>query len=212
MCQPDSHGSTADDMGKADGVARSLQLMSRDDTALLVIDMQERLLPTIRNAARVIWNCGRLIDGARILNMPVAGTEQYPKGLGPTVPELAQRLGKLPEKTMFSCRECESVFQKLLDAGRRRLLICGIEAHVCVQQTVYDLLAAGWQAYLAVDAIGSRTEQDYRIALDRMRSAGAVLTTTEAALFEWCGRAGTPEFKSISQLVRPVDPPGACRL
>lgn len=181
--------------------------MSRGDAALLVIDVQERLLPAIHDYRRVVWNCGRLIDGARILGVPVTGTEQYPKGLGRTVPELAQRLGALPEKLTFSCRECAEAFQPLLDDGRNKLLICGIEAHVCVQQTVYDMLAAGWQVYVAVDGVGSRTELDCRTALARMALAGAVLTTTEAALFEWCERAGTPEFKKISQLVRAVDPP-----
>ncbi len=186
---------------------RSPGLMSRDNTALLVIDMQERLLPAICDGRRIAWNCGRLIDGARILGLPVVGTEQYPKGLGPTVPELAERLGNVPAKLLFSCRECEAALQPLLDAGRHKLLVCGVEAHVCVQQTVYDLLAAGWEVYVAADAVGSRTEFDARTALGRMASGGAVVTSTEAALFEWCERAGTPEFKRIAQLVRAVDPP-----
>lgn len=188
-------------------MARSPELMSRQNTGLLVIDVQERLLPSILDSRRVVWNCGRLIDGARALGMPVAGTEQYPKGLGSTVPELAERLGELPTKLTFSCRGCDVLLRPLLDAGRHKLLVCGIEAHVCVQQSVYDLLAAGWQVYVAVDAVGSRTELDYRTALRRMESAGGVLVTTEAALFEWCEHAGTAEFKHIAQLVRPTDPP-----
>ncbi len=197
-----------DERNKAAGaMPRSPGLMSRANTALLVVDVQERLLPAIRDGRRVVWNCGRLIDGARILGLPVAGTEQYPKGLGPTVPDLAERLGNLPAKLLFSCRECAAAFRPLLDAGRHKLLVCGVEAHVCVQQTVYDLLAAGWSVYVAADAVGSRTEFDYRTALGRMASAGAVVTSTEAALFEWCEQAGTPEFKQIAQLVRAVDPP-----
>ncbi len=200
---------TPTERGKAErSLARSPELMSRGNTALLVVDVQERLLPAIRDGRRVVWNCGRLIDGARILGVPTVGTEQYPKGLGPTVPELAERLGKLPAKLTFSCRECEAAFRPLLLDGRHKVLICGIEAHVCVQQTVYDLLSAGWEVYVAADAVGSRTVFDYRTALGRMASAGAMLTTTEAALFEWCERAGTPEFKRIAELVRPVDPPG----
>ncbi len=187
-------------------MVRSPGLMSRANTALLVVDVQERLLPSIHNSRTIVWNCCRLVDGARILDIPVVGTEQYPKGLGPTVPELAERLGERPAKLTFSCRECERALRPLVDGGRHKLLVCGIEAHVCVQQTVYDLLAAGWQVYVAVDAAGSRTELDYRTALRRMASAGAVLTTTEAALFEWCERAGTPEFKQIAQLVRPTAP------
>jgi nicotinamidase-related amidase len=190
-------------------IARSPGLMSRENTALLVIDVQERLLPSILKGRRVVWNCSRLIDGARILGVPFLGTEQYPKGLGPTVCELAERLGDVSTKLMFSCRECASAFRPLLDEGRSKLLVCGIEAHVCVQQTVCDMLTAGWQVYVAVDAVSSRTELDYRTALGRMASAGAVLTTTEAALFEWCEQAGTPEFRQIAALVRPVDPPGS---
>ncbi|MDZ7618811.1 MAG: isochorismatase family protein [Patescibacteria group bacterium] len=183
--------------------------MSRTDTALLVIDVQERLVPAIRDWRRVVWNCGRLIDGAGILGVPVVGTEQYPKGLGSTVPGLAERLGGCSTKLTFSCRECAAAFQPFLNANRNKLLVCGMETHVCVQQTVYDLLDAGWHVYVAMDAVGSRTELDERVAIARMAAAGAVLTTTEAALFEWCERAGTAEFKQISQLVRPTEPPVA---
>ncbi len=188
-------------------MARSPAMMARGNTALLVVDVQQRLMPAIRDARRVVWNCGRLIDGARILGVPVVGTEQYPQGLGSTVPELAERLGELPAKLAFSCRECAAALGPLLNEGRHKLLVCGVEAHVCVQQSVYDLLAAGWEVYVAADAVGSRTELDYRTALGRMDSAGAVLTSTEAALFEWCDRAGTAEFKRIAQLVRSTDPP-----
>lgn len=176
--------------------------MSRDDTSLLVVDMQERLLPSIRQGATVTWNVRRLLDGAQILGLAVAATEQYPKGLGPTVPVLAERLGEIPAKLTFSCGECGGIFRRLAAAGRPKVLVVGIETHVCVQQTVLDLLADGFRVYVAVDAVGSRFENDSRTALRRMESAGATLTTTEAALFEWCEVAGTPEFKQISQLVR----------
>ena len=187
---------------------RSPELMSRGDTALLVVDVQERLVPAIANHARVVWNVRRLIDGAKILGLPVIGTEQYPKGLGPTVAELADRLGPLPSKLTFSCGGCPEPFDQLQERGIHKILVCGIEAHVCVQQTVLDLLADGWRAYVAADALGSRFEVDYRTALQRMDSAGATLTTTEAALFEWCQLAGTPEFKQISRLAREPEPQG----
>lgn len=186
---------------------RSPELMSPQDTGLLVIDVQEKLVPHIHDHQKVVWNIRRLLDAARILGIRILATEQYPKGLGPTVSPLRERLGPIPEKLMFSCRECWSLFEEAEQAGLSRLLVCGIEAHVCVQQTVLDLLASGWRVYVAADAVGSRHRIDYEIALRRMELAGAIITTTEAALFEWCIRAGTAEFKQISQLAREF-PPG----
>ena len=184
----------------------SPELMSAADTALLVVDVQERLIGAIAGHQRLVWNAGRLIDGAKILGLPVVATEQYPQGLGPTVPELAGRLGPVPAKLAFSCGGRGEIFAELEQRGIQKLLVCGIEAHVCVEQTVLDLLAAGWRVYVAVDAVSSRFEIDYQTALRRMDSAGATLTTTEAALFEWCQVAGTPEFKEISRLAKEVGP------
>ena len=183
-------------------IPRSPQLMSTQDTGLLVVDVQEKLIPAITDHGRVVWNCRRLVDGADLLGLPVAATEQYPKGIGPTIDALAQKLAEIPEKMAFSCGECAQVFQAFRDRNVHKILVCGIEAHVCVQQTVIDLLADGWQVYLAVDALGSRFKIDYRTALGRMESAGATLTSTEAALFEWCQTADRPEFKQLSRLVR----------
>lgn len=181
---------------------RSPELMSRGDTALLVVDVQDKLIRLISGHERIVWNIRRLIDGAKILGLPVTATEQYPRGLGPTTGELAQRLGEIPAKMAFSCGGCPDIFHDLAREGIHKILVTGIEAHVCVQQTVFDLLAEGFRVYLAVDAIGSRFAVDYETALRRMDSAGATLTTTEAALFEWCEVSGTPEFKQISALVR----------
>ena len=189
-----------------DDLPRSPELMSRDDTALLVVDVQEKLLPLIADQSRLVWNIGRLIDGAKLLGLPVIATEQYPKGLGPTTPELAQRLGETPQKLTFSCGGCPELFAGLGDRGIHRILVCGIEAHVCVQQTVLDLMAAGLHIYVAVDAVSARHAIDRQTALSRMDSSGATLTTTEAALFEWCQTAGAVEFKEISKLVREVAP------
>jgi nicotinamidase-related amidase len=185
---------------------RSPDLMSRGDTALVVVDVQEKLVPAIAQNARIVWNIRRLIDGAKALGLPVLGTEQYPKGLGPTVVELAEQLGPLPAKLAFSCGACPGLFESLPGRGIHKILVCGLEAHVCVQQSVLDLLADGWRVYVAADAVGSRFEMDCRIALGRMDSAGATLTTTEAALFEWCEAAGTPEFREISRLAREPGP------
>jgi len=182
--------------------------MSRNDTALLVIDVQERLLPSIRHREALVFNIGRLIRGARVLGVPVAATEQYPRGLGPTVAAIAEGLADIPSKTLFSCGECPGIFSRWRMEGRGRVLVTGIEAHVCVAQTVLDLLADDWLVYVAVDAISSRFPQDMETALRRLECEGAILTTVEAALFEWCEQAGTSEFKQISRLVREELPRG----
>lgn len=180
--------------------------MSAADTALLVVDVQQKLIGAIAGHQRIVWNIRRLIDAAALLGLPVLATEQYPQGLGGTVPELAPRLGPIPSKLTFSCRGCPEGFRDLEAKGIQKVLVCGIEAHVCVGQTVLDLLAAGWSVYVAADAVGSRFERDCEVALRRMDSSGATLTTTEAALFEWCDAADTPQFKAISQLVREAPP------
>ena len=185
---------------------RSHEMMSCGDTVLVVIDVQEKLVPLIPGFDRIVWNIGRLIDGCKILGVPVLGTEQYPKGLGGTVRELVDRTGPLTAKLNFSCCACGEFWQQLAALDVPKVLLCGIEAHVCIQQTALDLLAAGYRVFLAVDSIGARFEIDYQTALRRMDSAGATLTTTESALFELCEVAGTPEFKQLSALVK-LPPP-----
>jgi len=180
--------------------------MNAHDTGLLVVDVQGKLITLVPGHQRIIWNIRRLLDAAKILNVQTAGTEQYPKGLGPTVPELAERLGEIPPKLDFSCIGCGDIFERWQAAGIFRVLVVGIEAHVCIQQTALDLLAAGFRVYLAVDAIGARYDIDYQTALHRLESSGATLTTTESAMFEWCVRSGTPQFKQISAMVQEQPP------
>jgi nicotinamidase-related amidase len=191
----------------AKSLVRSPELMNRDDTALLVVDVQEKLLPLIPRSPQLVWNIRRLLDGAAALGVRTLATEQYPQGLGPTTAELAQRLENIPAKLAFSCAECGELFAGLADQGIWKILVCGIETHVCVSQTVHDLLGEGFRVYVAADAVAARGSLDHEMALRRMDSAGATLTTTEATLFEWCERAGSPEFKKISALVR-ESPPG----
>ena len=187
---------------------RSPLMMNSFDTALIVIDMQEKLLPHISEAKIVTWNIGRLLAGADALGVKVGGTEQYPRGLGETVTEISQPLHRLAgdhrvdEKIMFSCRQCKTLFDGLAADGIRKLLLCGIETHVCVAQTALDMLAAGFDVFLCVDAVGTRHPIDHEIALRRLESSGCTLTTTEAALFEWCETAGAEGFKRISKLVQ----------
>ena len=184
-------------------VARSPEMMRPYDTGLLVVDMQTRLIEVQADGEQVVWNVRRLLDGAKILNVPSAATEQVPEKLGPTVPELASRLSSSPvSKLAFSCGGCDEIFSVWRSAGIHRILVCGIETHVCIQQTVLDLLAAGFQVVVTADAVSARFAIDHEIALRRMEASGALLTTTEAALFEWCGEAGTEEFKEISALAK----------
>lgn len=181
---------------------RSHELLSAEESRLLVIDMQEKLVPVIHNSQEVVTNCAKLIEAANLLKVPVTATEQYPKGLGPTLPQLAATILHRPEKLDFSCSNCLHWGLAQDDSsGRFKVVIAGIEAHVCVLQTAMDLLAAGFRVYVAVDAIGSRKPLDRDIALQRLTAAGATLTTYESVLFEWCQRAGTPEFKTLSKLI-----------
>jgi nicotinamidase-related amidase len=177
------------------------QLLAHE-AGLLVIDVQEKLMAKIPGAGRVISNIGYLIDGARLFNVPVAATEQYPKGLGPTVAELAGRLPGRPDKVAFSCCAIPSVLAGFRDKGRSRIVLAGIESHVCVLNTALDLLAADFRVYIAVDAVASRSAIDHETALARLEKAGVVLTTVETALFEMTGTASHPRFKQISALIQ----------
>jgi nicotinamidase-related amidase len=181
---------------------RSPELLSRGDCRLLIVDVQEKLIPHISSARSMIESCRKLIRGAQVLGVPVTATEQYPQGLGATVPELAELLGERPEKLRFSSAEAVGWGTAAeQDDDRDKVIVAGIEAHVCVQQTVLDLLSLGWRVYVPADAVASRHEFDRKIALRRMADSGAVITTAEAVLFEICEVAGTPEFKEISRLV-----------
>ncbi|MGZ4269286.1 MAG: isochorismatase family protein [Solirubrobacteraceae bacterium] len=172
------------------------RLLNRARAALVVIDMQEgfRSYETFGATAAA---CGRLVEGARILGVPIHATEQYPKGLGPTAPEVGLDGVQPIAKTVFSACRADGFD---LD-GCDQVLVCGIEAHVCVSQTVHDLLEDGNEVHVAVDAVGSRHAIDREVALKKMEGAGAILTTVEAALLELCGEAGTPEFKAVQKVI-----------
>jgi len=181
----------------------SLHRLDRATTALLVVDIQERLMTAMESAAceRMVRRSVALIAGARALGLPIAVTEQYPKGLGPTVAPVRDAVPNFSpiEKVSFSC-----VSDALVAAfqGRRQILLCGAETHVCVFQTARDLAARGLTAFLCADAVLSRTEEDRRVGLELCRGEGAVVTCVEAALFDLLGRAGTPEFKAVSAAVK----------
>src|SRR5438067_11988486 len=176
--------------------------MTAADTALLVVDVQEKLMVKIPSAGDVVRNTAFLIDAANTLGLPVAATEQYPKGLGPTVPELARRLPERPDKLAFSCCAVPAVVEGFRRAARPKILLAGIETHVCVLQTALDLLALDFRVFIAADAVASRYAVDREFALRRLERAGAIVTTSETAVFEWVGGAGSPQFKEMSRLVQ----------
>ena len=178
--------------------------LSRTRAGLVVVDVQERLLPAIFERERVLQNSLRLIQGARILQVPIFPTEQYRKGLGPTVPEVAAAIpGFAPlEKVAFSACSATGFIPALKRKKVSDAILCGIEAHVCVSQTCLDLLGQGFRVFVAADAVSSRTAENCRIGLDRMRAAGAVIVSTEMVLFELLEQAGTAEFKQILALVK----------
>ncbi len=174
--------------------------LSSSTSILCVIDVQERLVPAVADGDVVVARCRRLAEGARLLGVPAVLTEQYRKGLGATVPALAELLPPPLEKLSFSCCGAEG-FAAAIAAGFGQIVLCGLETHVCVAQTALDLLAEGYAVFLAVDAISSRHAIDRDVALRRLVAAGAVPTTSEAVLFEWCRSASHPQFQAVRKLV-----------
>ena len=165
---------------------------------LLVVDVQETLLAKVPGAADLVRAVGLLIDAAGLLGVEVRATEQYPKGLGPTAPEVAGRLPSPPvAKTAFSAAGAVG----RPPPGRPTVVVVGLETHICVAQTALDLLAAGAAVFVPVDAVGSRFVADHGAAVRRLERAGAVVTTAEAVVFEWVGDAAHPWFKVVSRLV-----------
>lgn len=179
-------------------------ILQKEKSALLIIDVQERILPVIYNYELVLNNITKLIKGFKALNIPVYYTEQYPKGLGPTSKVILDELQgyQAYQKMTFSCSGAENLFEEFEKKNLSQIIVTGIESHVCVQQTVMDLLANNFQVNLVADSVSSRKITDYNIALDRMRKLGAEVTTTESVLFELLELCGTPEFKEISKIVK----------
>jgi nicotinamidase-related amidase len=167
---------------------------------LAVIDVQERLLAAMPDGEQVVSRCLRLASAAALLGAERVLTEQYPKGLGPTPPPLAAALPPPAEKLAFSCRGCGG-FDAALRPGITAVVLAGLETHVCIAQTAFDLLAEGQAVFIAVDAVAARHRIDHEIALRRLEGAGAVLTTSEAVLFEWCRSAEHPQFQAVRKLV-----------
>lgn len=186
-------------------IGRHPALVNRTDAALVIIDVQEAFRPVIHEFDAVVANCGLLAEGFGVMGRPVVVTEQYPRGLKHTVGELGARVPDgtpVVEKTRFSACGVDAFDALLAASGCTTWVVAGIEAHVCVNQTVHDLLARGMTVHLAADAVGSRTAANRQAGLDKAAAAGAHVTSVEMVLFEMLGEAGGPEFKAISALVR----------
>jgi len=173
-----------------------------EDTQLLMVDIQEKLFPHIESQDALRKKVITLLEGVKTLDVPIRAARQYPKGLGNTIQELTEYFPQYYDKITFSCCGSEKLLEELHKTGRKNIIITGIEAHICVLQTVIDLKALGFTPIVVVDAIGSRDRREYEIALKRMEAEGAVLTTVESILFELCYAAGTEQFKIISRLVK----------
>lgn len=176
-----------------------------DNTLLLLVDMQERLQPLIHDDRALRAKAVALAEGARLLGVPVMITEQYPKGLGPTIPELRPAVdaaGGVLEKTAFSCAGDPSIAARIMASGRSNVLLAGIEAHICVLQTALDLLEAGYSVHLVEDAVGSRAPQNKEAGIARARRHGAEPSTVEMALFELMQGKEHPQFKAVQALIK----------
>lgn len=179
-------------------------LLRRAQAGLVVVDIQERLMPAIFERERVVESAARLARVAALLQVPIFATEQYRKGLGPTVPEVAQAIpGFAPlEKLAFSACGAEDFVAALQEKKVMQPILCGVEAHVCVTQTCLGLLEQGFHPFVVAEAVSSRTPENYRLALTRLRGAGAQVVSTEMVLFELLEKAGTAEFKQVLALVK----------
>ena len=175
--------------------------LNLEDCLLLVIDIQERLIPVIHQHEEVIHNANILLKGMEILGVPVIVTEQYPKGLGNTCKEII--LGddaKVMEKITFSCLANDYIKESV--QSKKQIIICGVEAHICVLKTALDLLDEGYQVHLITDAVSSRKKENKQVAIERMKQSGVFISSTEMILFQLLDKAGTDEFKLISKLIK----------
>lgn len=180
--------------------------LTRSSSFLVLIDFQEGLLASVDDGAGALRQAERLFRAAELLGVPVAATEQYPKGLGPTVPSLHSLLRpeRIIQKLTFTACGATNLLDQLREANRRQVVLTGLETHICVEQTALDLLAAGFEVFVVADAVSSRRPLDRQIAFELLRQSGAVVTTAESAIFEWLQHAADPKFKDVLKLVRDI--------
>lgn len=183
-------------------------VLRADDTALVVIDMQEPFLRPIFERERVLHNVGMLIQGAKILRLPMVVTTQYCARMGDTVPPIQELLPEglsAFDKFCFSCQADPAFAAEVERSGRKQILLCGIESHICVSQTAHGLLAAGYQVHVAVDAISARSEANWKLGLEKMRQSGVIPASVESALYEMMHESGTPEFREMLKLIKEAE-------
>jgi len=174
------------------------EVLRPEGTALVVVDIQEKLLPVIAGRERILAGCRTLLHLAAVLELPVILTTQYRKGLGPFLPELAELAGVEPlDKVAFSCFGSDAFRDRLRETGRRQLLVAGIESHICVTQTALGAIEEGFSVHVLADAVGSRLEDNHRIGLGRMERAGALISSVEMSAYELLGRADSAAFKRM---------------
>ena len=178
-------------------------LLRADNAVLVVVDMQEPFLRSLFERERVLHNVCTLLEGAKALGVPVIATTQYAERMGGPVTEVQERLYDAPvlDKMAFSCWG-QPFQQELRRLNRRQILLCGVEAHICVGQTAHDLIVAGYEVHLAEEAVSSRSESNARVGFAKMRRSGVVPASVESALYELLGRAGTPAFREILKLIK----------
>jgi len=181
-----------------------MAMLKREDALLLVVDIQANLFPHIQRHEGVADAVVRTIRGCKVLGVPVMVTEQYPKGLGPTIPEIREEFDPFDPivKSTFSCCGDKGFLEAIEKSGRKEIILCGIEAHVCIYQTARDLLEAGYAVHLLVDGIGSRSQENRGVAIRKMELLGIQLTTMEMALFEMLVACDAPDFKPILKVVK----------
>lgn len=179
-------------------------MLTLANTILVVVDVQGKLAQLMHEKERFFDNLQKIIKGAQVLGIPILVTEQIPEKLGPTIPEIAHLLPDVRpiRKITFSCGGSDEFTQALAAAGRRQVLLTGMETHVCVYQTALDLLASGYEVHIVTDAVASRRAENKHVGLERIRAAGAIPTSTEMALFELLRVAEGPQFKEIIQIIK----------
>jgi len=179
-------------------------MLKREDCVLIIVDIQEKLLPVMDNRDELVKNVAILVQGVKILGIPVINCRQYPKALGDTVPEINRCLEGIEpvDKKCFSCAGSEKFMEVLKATGAKHCIVCGIESHICVYQTVRDLEREAFHTHVPYDAVSSRTNANKMIAIERMRDEGAAIGCVEMLLFELLGTADDPAFKEISRLIR----------
>ncbi len=185
---------------------RHPHILRREDALLVVVDMQEPFLRGIHDRERLVGNVRLLVEAAAVMRVPVIPTVQYAERMGGVVPEIAQALGDtvgVPlDKMCFSCAGAAGFLESVASSGRRQILLCGVETHICVSQTALDLAALGYQVHVAADAVSARSLEKHKLGMERMRDSGVLPCAAEAAVYELLRQAGTPEFKAILALVK----------